>query len=390
MLPTPTLLVIDDEMLLRESISAYLEDSGFSVVAADGGKEGLRLFQEISPAIVLTDLRMPDVDGLEVLKQVADQSPDTPVIVVSGAGDMRDVVEAMRLGAADYITKPLIDMEVLVHSVTKSLEQQLLRDENKRYREELEKANHELSRQLGLLKQDHRAGREAQQRLMPDSPALYNGFHIAHEVAASLFLSGDLVSHSLHQRRFLEVTLLDVSGHGAASAFVTLLLRHWIEANIKHIETLGPEGVLQQLCNVLNEQLRDLGLDKHATGFLGIVDTETHQCFFVVAGHLPLPLHVRRGEGEWLDNSGPPLGLMPNIDWRVQQVELAIGDRLCVCSDGILEVLEGTVPERESLLKQMICDDDNSSLMDWIRSSEDAATQELPDDISVLVMKRMQ
>ncbi|MFL0797246.1 MAG: SpoIIE family protein phosphatase [Cellvibrionaceae bacterium] len=383
-----TLLVIDDELLLRESICAYLEDSGFNVVSAAGGKEGLKLFEELTPSIVLTDLRMPDVDGLEVLKEVGKHSADTPVIVVSGAGDMRDVVEAMRLGAADYITKPLIDMEVLVHSVTRSLEQQNLRDENKRYREQLERANHELSRQLGLLRQDHRAGREAQQRLMPESPAIYNGFHISHEVEASLYLSGDLVSHSLHKKRYLEVTLLDVSGHGAASAFVTLLLRHWIEQAMEQIKAKGPVQVLEQLGGKLNTQLRDLGLDKHATGFVGVVDTETHVCHYIVAGHLPLPLYVHNGEGVWLENTGPPLGMLPEGNWQSQELPLEIGDTLSVCSDGMLEVLEGTVPEREELLKQHLTGGD-MDVLKWIRSSGCVSVEDLPDDISVLMMKRV-
>ena len=101
-----TLLIIDDDEVVRASLAAYLEDSGFSVLQASNGQQGLQVFERDKPDLVICDLRMPQMGGLELIRQVTDLAPQTPVIVVSGAGVMNDAVEALRLGAADYLIKP--------------------------------------------------------------------------------------------------------------------------------------------------------------------------------------------------------------------------------------------------------------------------------------------
>ncbi|MFH0728275.1 MAG: sigma 54-interacting transcriptional regulator [Pseudomonadota bacterium] len=134
----PLILIVDDEPVIRESVSVYLQDSGFEVIEANNGKAGLAVFREKKPDLMLLDLRMPVMDGLEVLTVVTRESSDTPVIVISGAGVLQDAVEALRLGAADFITKPIRDMAVLEHTVRITLERSRLRAENTRYREFLE------------------------------------------------------------------------------------------------------------------------------------------------------------------------------------------------------------------------------------------------------------
>jgi CheY-like chemotaxis protein len=89
-----------------KSIEAYLEDSGFAVIHAENGRVGLEAFRRERPDLVLVDLRMPEVDGLDVLAKVTSESPLTPIIVVSGTGVLQDAIEALRLGAWDYVTSP--------------------------------------------------------------------------------------------------------------------------------------------------------------------------------------------------------------------------------------------------------------------------------------------
>jgi sigma-B regulation protein RsbU (phosphoserine phosphatase) len=114
------LLIIDDEAMVRDSMEAYLEDSGYSVVAVDSGRAGLEILETQSIDLILCDLRMPNLDGLQVLQSVKQRSDNIPVIVVSGAGVMDDVVQALRLGASDYLVKPIIDMVTLEHSVKRN------------------------------------------------------------------------------------------------------------------------------------------------------------------------------------------------------------------------------------------------------------------------------
>lgn len=134
----PVILTIDDEPRFRESLRNYLEDYDYQVIEAENGRVGLTIFAERKPDLVLVDLRMPEVDGLEVLKGVRDGSPDTPIIVVSGTGLISDVAEALRLGAWDYLFKPIEDLSVLGHAIQNCLERARLIRENRAYQQNLE------------------------------------------------------------------------------------------------------------------------------------------------------------------------------------------------------------------------------------------------------------
>lgn len=166
-----SVLVIDDDALIRESIATYLSDSGFDVAQADDGPSGLVAVAQHPPEVVLLDLRMPEMDGLEVLGAMTERHPDTPVIVVTGAGGLKDAIEALRLGAFDFISKPIIDMAILEHAVRKATERSRLQQENRRYREHLEseirKRTHELeqrTRDLSKTNQDLRNEMHERQR----------------------------------------------------------------------------------------------------------------------------------------------------------------------------------------------------------------------------------
>jgi putative two-component system response regulator len=136
---SPTrILTIDDEDIIRETIATYLENKGFVVFEAPNGRLGLETFLAERPELVLVDLRMPEVDGLEVLSRLRTLSPDTPSIVVSGTGVLRDALEAIKRGAWDYVTKPIQDMDILGLSVDRVLDRARLLRENRAYQDNLE------------------------------------------------------------------------------------------------------------------------------------------------------------------------------------------------------------------------------------------------------------
>jgi two-component system nitrogen regulation response regulator NtrX len=101
-----TTLVIDDDEAIRRVCIELLEARGHKTVAAASVREGLRLFGQTKPAVVLLDLKLPDGTGIDVLRELQRQAPGTPVIVVSGRGSVTEAVEAMRVGATEYIEKP--------------------------------------------------------------------------------------------------------------------------------------------------------------------------------------------------------------------------------------------------------------------------------------------
>jgi UDP-3-O-[3-hydroxymyristoyl] N-acetylglucosamine deacetylase len=107
------ILIIDDEKSILESLSSILEDEGFEVTTARDGREGLTVFKEEKPKVVLLDVWMPEIDGLEVLRQIREEDHDAVVIVISGHGTISTAVEAVKLGAMDFLEKPLSIDKVL-------------------------------------------------------------------------------------------------------------------------------------------------------------------------------------------------------------------------------------------------------------------------------------
>ncbi len=136
--PLATILSVDDDDFVRESMVRYLEMCDYKVLEANDGLIGLEVFRSKKPDLILLDLRMPELDGLDVLATVRKESPDTPVIIVSGAGGMGDAVKAIHLGAWDYLIKPITELSLLLHSVEKCLERSHLIRENRAYQKHLE------------------------------------------------------------------------------------------------------------------------------------------------------------------------------------------------------------------------------------------------------------
>ena len=130
------ILIIDDDASLRRVLEYNLDEEGYDVFAAASGEEGMRLFEERQPALVVTDLKMPGMSGFDVLRQVKERSPDVLVIVITAFGAVETAVEAMRAGAYDYITKPF-NREALKLTVRKALAFTGLSNENRRLKEEL-------------------------------------------------------------------------------------------------------------------------------------------------------------------------------------------------------------------------------------------------------------
>jgi sigma-B regulation protein RsbU (phosphoserine phosphatase) len=385
-----TLLIIDDDDVVRASLAAYLEDSGFTVLQASNGLQGLEVFAREQPDLLICDLRMPQVDGLELIRRVVALGAQTPIIVVSGAGVMTDAVEALRLGAADYLIKPLEDLAVLEHSVRRALDASRLRLENERYRSELELANQELQASLSLLEEDQKAGRQVQISMLPETPWLIDGLHFAHQIIPSLYLSGDFVDYfRLDEHRFA-FYLADVSGHGASSAFVTVLLK-FMTTRLLYESRRGdmlplfkPSEVLEHI----NRSLLNCNLGKHVTMIGGIVDTQTSTLTYSIGGHLPLPLLFSQGQAQYLPGRGFPVGLFAQASYQDHEVQLPDSFSLTLLSDGVFDLLPGdTLKEKEARLPQLLSE--AGGTLDGLRKAFGLSSlPEMPDDIALLVMSR--
>jgi signal transduction histidine kinase len=131
------LLIIDDEPGIRKMMSLDLSADGYQVFTAANGREGLEIFERERPPLVLTDLKMPGMDGIEVLRRLKERSSDTEVIVITGHGDMDLAIKSLRLDASDFITKP-ISGEALEVALRRATQRLAMRAELKTYTRELE------------------------------------------------------------------------------------------------------------------------------------------------------------------------------------------------------------------------------------------------------------
>ncbi|RRJ84837.1 SpoIIE family protein phosphatase [Aestuariirhabdus litorea] len=384
-----SLLVIDDEAPVRESVAAYLEDSGFTIFQAENGFSGLELIKKEQPDVVICDLRMPRMDGLSVLRSIRDIAPHTPVIVVSGAGVMSDVVEALRLGASDYLIKPIVDLEVLEHSVMRALQQLQLERDNQSYRENLETAIKSLQASLAELQEDQRAGRQVQQKLLPESPQTVADFRFEYHICPSLYLSGDFVDLIPLNDHSFGFYLADVSGHGASSAFVTILLKHMTFRLRREYRDRGASQPVypSEILAYLNRGLLNTDLGKHVTMFGGVIDTRRNTLTYSVGGHFPLPVMVSGDKAEFLEGGGFPVGIFDHAEYDDHQISLPDTFSLVAFSDGILDLLpQKRLSDKESQLLSVI---QKSKDVESIKAAFGLDTlTESPDDIAVLVLSR--
>ncbi len=208
---TPRILLIDDEPNIRESIGAYLEDNDYEILEAASGREGVDLFLEKNPDCVLVDLRMPGMGGLEVLAELTEKSPETPILVVSRTGVIQDAVGALRLGAWDFVTKPIVDMDILGHAVAKAMERAELLRENRLHKEFLEREVERRTQELTLA--NERLREEMVQRERAEKAKSVFLANMSHELRTplngvigmtNLLLAGDPTPK---QKKFLELSL---------------------------------------------------------------------------------------------------------------------------------------------------------------------------------------
>jgi len=131
------LLLVDDEVDIRTVLQISLSDLGYEVYVAEDGEKALDLFREKAPPLVVTDIKMPGMDGIELLRAVKRENPDVEVLMITGHGDMDLAVKSLKFEATDFITKP-IDMDVLATALKRAGRRILIRQKLRQYMENLE------------------------------------------------------------------------------------------------------------------------------------------------------------------------------------------------------------------------------------------------------------
>ncbi len=180
-----TVLIIDDEESVRKSFAGVMKDEGYEVLTAESGREGIDLFHETHPAIVLLDIAMPEMDGIETLRRLKESRPETPVVMITGHGTIEMAVKTTKMGAYDFIIKPP-ELQQLTLIVKHGIEESRLREENESLRKSIE-------RRYAIVGESDRI-RQLKQQIQLAGPT--NGWVLIHGESGT---GKELVARAIHR-----------------------------------------------------------------------------------------------------------------------------------------------------------------------------------------------
>ncbi|GEN28785.1 fused response regulator/phosphatase [Halovibrio variabilis] len=323
-----------------------------------------------------------------------------PTLVVSDSRQDADLIKAVDVGLVDYIVHPLRHAELLRRMIRKAIELNDLALERERDHERLAELNESLETHLALLRMDQQSGGHIQRRLLPLRPKVINGVSYDYVFAPSLYLSGDFLDYQRYNARYSAFYFADVSGHGASSAFVTVLLKYLCNRWLGEWDGQQPETLPADWLRAMNRELQGTDIGKHATLFVGVIDHEAHTLHYSLGAQLPMPLLAAEGKLSRLEGEGMPVGLFPDVEYPSLSCSLPAEFRLWLCSDGVLECLPGnTLDTRLKELEQLVSESvtleqlrDRLAETNVLLAEGDAefdANQErdaLPDDLTIMMV----
>jgi sigma-B regulation protein RsbU (phosphoserine phosphatase) len=371
-------LIIDDEAGIRQQLGFVLEDEGYEVWTASTGLEGLKELETRNFDIIITDLMLPDLDGMEIVSRVKQIQPHAIVVMITGHGSIEKAVEAIKAGADDYIPKPLDGNEVVM-KLEKASEMKRLRDENLLFQKHLER--------------ELETARKIQQSLLPQSPPIVAGLDIGIYNQTATQVGGDFYHLTmLFSGGEMGIAIGDVAGKGMPAA----LIMANIQASIRMYSEskYSPKEIMRKLNDHLCPICQLIEEHRFVTLFYGVLDTE-NQCFvYCNAGHnYPLVFKENGTIYELSDNGDIPCGIFENILYEEGNIKLEKNDIMLFYTDGIIEAMNlnnemfGEDRLRNIVLKNRnLCPDDIISCI-YEKMSDFIGDSVQYDDITMMVIK---
>jgi phosphoserine phosphatase RsbU/P len=356
-----------DAPLLRDQLTKL----GYQVLPA----------RDLQVVMELCRQSVPDIAILGDLDQAAELARDQPwvpvVLIAEPPLDSERLMQALRIGVYDVWPQPM-EQDDLADRIAQI---------GRRRVAAASAAEARLSGFLTDLERDQRAGRYIQMGMLPPNPMAIDQFRFQHRILPSLLLSGDFVDYFRITDRHFAFYIADVSGHGASSAFVTVLLKNFSRRlRREHRPSMlsEPGEILQWV----NRELLEQNIDKHVALMLGVGDLETDEIRLVNGGHYPPAILVRDGASEFVEQKGKPVGLFDQVDYLSRTVPLGPGERLVMFSDGLMDAMgSGDLAQKEQRLLDAARE--GSSVEEIWNLLEAAFSNDgKPDDMTCLVVQR--
>jgi sigma-B regulation protein RsbU (phosphoserine phosphatase) len=391
--PPASLLLVDDDDITRDLLGRYLESNGFAVQRASDGKEALARIDRGGHDLVLLDIVMEGMSGLEILSAVRlrHSATDLPVIMATSKDLSQDVVEALKLGANDYITKPF-DFPVVLARVRTQLSLKQAVDHIRQLDQRLTRQNAELEEANRRMRRDLNAAARVQAALLPGSPPAMPAARFAWEFKPCDGLAGDLLNIIPIDGRRVALYVLDVVDHGVAAALLAVMVNRVLMQLCLSSERLP---VPAEVAAHLNRQFPwEPQTSQFFTLLYGVLEVDTGAFRFVAAGH-PGPVYLpRNAPARNFRLPSNPIGL-GDCPYEEHSLTLGPGDRLYLYSDGIVDALrkDGKRFEVDRLLEQ-VERSRSAPLADGLglllRAARDWCGETPPhDDISLLAVERV-
>ncbi len=403
--PRASVLLVDDDTVLRTYLTRALrEQSDLEVAEAPDGEQAKILLQSHSFDVVVTDLGMPVLGGLGLMQWAQENCPGAAWIILSGAGTFETAVQAVRLGAYDYLSKPLDNANQLLVCIRNALRQKLLEAEKEQLTRELEDRNarldgqvkkleeacHLLCAQADVIHEDLHRAELIQRALLPQTLPAIEGFSFNSMYRACENVGGDTYDVARVDADHVSLCIADAAGHGVSAAMLAVLFKNRLrpldDATGRPVE---PRDVLGRVNRDLVAECRAPGL--FVTAAYALLNTRTRRLKVASAGHPPLLLQRARGGTEWITRDGPALGLSASADFAQQEIDLKPGDRLLFYTDGLRDhsrELPRSITDRiPGILKDKTTSgrDGLNRILALASGADNAAHQE--DDITLLLLE---
>ncbi|MDB5327275.1 MAG: serine phosphatase RsbU, regulator of sigma subunit [Phycisphaerales bacterium] len=403
-LPANTqILVVDDDESNRESLSRRLRRRGATVDVAADGTAALIAIEDKRYDLVLLDVMMPGLSGIDVLQRVRQSKPPTelPVIMATANDDSADIARAFELGANDYVTKP-IDFTVAFARVKTQLDmgravrQVLELQQNLSVRNaELENAMDALRRSTERTQRDLELAARVQATFLPRDVDPDSRYRTAWRYLPCEELAGDALNVCPLGPHHVAFYVLDVTGHGVASSLTAVTAARMLAPSHDPASILiGPTGVLAPASIMAEMASRfsfDAGTGQFITCFYALLDTRSGLVDYVSAGHPDAIVVPTTGPPRLLAGTGLPVGLCET--YEQQTTTLHLGDRVWLYSDGVTEAMrpDGVLFGLERLTNAVasLRDEPLDSAPDALlrRLNEWREGAESNDDVSILVFE---
>ncbi|MEI6330007.1 MAG: SpoIIE family protein phosphatase [Pseudanabaena sp. ELA645] len=372
----PQILVIDDDLVMQMILKSTLQAQKYEVVAAKNGKEGILLAKQHQPALVICDWMMPDIDGLEVCRQIKlDQSLSSTIfILLTSKGAVEDKVRALDNGADDFLSKP-IDKTELIASVRAGLR--------------IYQLNKDLQVQKQLLEAELAEASDYVRSLLPTS--LEGTVKIKSEFIPSSQLGGDCYDFYWLDPDHLAIYLIDTSGHGVGSALLSISI-----LNLLRSQSFGREKFYEPSV-ILTELNRAFQMSQHNgryfTMWYGVYKRSQRKLTYANAGHPQGLLIARDPENpqiQELPSLDMPVGFFPDVEYTSSDISVPLDSRLYIFSDGIFEVSQangkiwGVVNFFDLLKEKFAIDEEVNANLVLQKIRAETPTAKFDDDVSLL------